>query len=333
MRWLLPLFLVLPVPAPAAETVTVYAYDSFAGKGSLGAWLSAALEKKTGIKTKVVSFGSAGEALNQVAVEGAATKADVVVGIDDSLLARARELDAFDSLAAEAGPIAPELRFDAELKVLPFDYGYLSVVYDRRRVEPPAGLSLRDFARDPRFRKKLAIEDPRTSSLGRSLLLWTRCLAEGAEWAALWTDLAKQTMAVAPGWSAAYGLFLKKQADFVVSYTTSPAYHLIEEKSDAYRAMAFPEGHYRQVEGVALSKRSPRKEAARKWIAFLLGDEAQKQLPRLQWMYPAAKGTPLPPEFDRLVKVSKTLQIDPTLAGKSQREWLREWTRLAAQAE
>lgn len=42
--------------------------------------------------------------------------------------------------------------------------------------------------------------------------------------------LAAKTVTVTKGWSEAYGLFLKGESDLVLSYTTSPAYHIIEEK-------------------------------------------------------------------------------------------------------
>ncbi len=58
-------------------------------------------------------------------------------------------------------------------------------------------------------------------------------------------------MTVTKGWSEAYGLFLKGESDLVLSYTTSPAYHIIEEKKDNYAAANFSEGHYLQVEVAA----------------------------------------------------------------------------------
>jgi thiamine transport system substrate-binding protein len=59
---------------------------------------------------------------------------------------------------------------------------------------------------------------------------------------------------VTKGWSEAYGLFLKGESDLVLSYTTSPAYHMIEEKKDHYAAANFAEGHYLQVEVAASSR-------------------------------------------------------------------------------
>jgi ABC-type thiamine transport system substrate-binding protein len=46
----------------------------------------------------------------------------------------------------------------------------------------------------------------------------------------IWEALADNIVTVTPGWSEAYGLFLEGEADMVLSYTTSPAYHLIAEE-------------------------------------------------------------------------------------------------------
>jgi thiamine transport system substrate-binding protein len=42
--------------------------------------------------------------------------------------------------------------------------------------------------------------------------------------------LKGRVLTVTPGWSEAYGLFTKGEAPMVLSYTTSPAYHVIAEK-------------------------------------------------------------------------------------------------------
>jgi len=310
----------------AANTVTVYASGSFASKGSLGAWIQASLAKK-GLNTQWVSFGSAGEALNQIALEGKKTRADLVVGIDNGLLPRAREIGLFDPIPKEIWSRVPaELQFDSEHRIVPFDYGYVAILYDSRRTQVPEKISLRDFSRDARFAKRLAIQDPRTSSLGLSFLLWTVALFGEGQFGSFWGDLAKQTLSVSPSWSGAYGLFLKGEVDFVVSYTTSPAYHLEKENNPAIRAIAFPEGHYRQIEGVSLVRYSSRRAQARKWVEFLLSDEVQAKLPSLQWMYPAVAAVPLPASFAQLKVPDKVVSVDPAKLRASRKGWLKEWT-------
>ncbi len=320
------------VVSPAGGAVlNVYTYDSFDGKDTLGEWLSARAKAATGCEVKYQVFPTAGEALNQVAVEGKKTRADIVIGVDQTLLRRAREIRVFDRAPEELlKPIGSDLVFDSEKKWVPFDYGYLSICFDDRRKNPPAaGMSLQAFADQTAYRKKLVLEDPRTSSLGQSLLVWTRILFPGDAFPAFWKKLLGQAVTISPGWSAAYGLFLSGEADFVFSYTTSPAYHIEKEKNTHVQAMIFPEGNYRQVEAAGIVSTSKQKECARKWIELLVSAESQAALPTRQWMYPARAGTPLPKSFQGLPPVTKVLD-SPDVARHVGREDLKTWTALAA---
>jgi thiamine transport system substrate-binding protein len=339
LRSLLPAILIAvlgPAGANAApsktapEEVVVYAYDAFTGKGSLAELVEKEFARQFGGKSRVVGFSSVGEALNQVALEGKATKADLIVGIDEGLLGRARSLGAFEKAPADlSAGLEKDLSFDSEGQFVPFDYGYLTFVYDGKRTTPPAGLSLKDFSTRPEYKKSLAVQDPRTSSTGMSFLVWTR-LAFGDGATAFWKALSDQILTIAPGWSGTYGLFLKGEAKFVVSYTTSPAYHIEKEKREDIRALIFPEGNYRQTEGAAVVRHSKRKELARKWIQTLLSTEVQTALPLHQWMYPARSGLKLPASFEKLPKVTKVLTADAAEVQKKKNEWLREWTSSAA---
>ena len=79
------------------------------------------------------------------------------------------------------------------------------------------------------------------------LLLWVKA-AYGDRRRTIWAALADNIVTVTPGWSEAYGLFLEGEADMVLTYTTSPAYHLIAESDDTKAAALFDEGHYMQIE-------------------------------------------------------------------------------------
>jgi thiamine transport system substrate-binding protein len=316
----------LALTARADTALVVYAYDSFLGKGSLGEKVAVQWERSGGGKTEFVSFGSAGEALNQIALEGEHTRADLVVGIDAGLLSRAVATGALAAAPQGVEAAVPsELRFDPGHRVIPFDYGYLSFVYDRRRRSPPEGMSLRDFSRSPLFAHRLAIEDPRTSSLGLAFLLGTQQLFPDA-FDDFWRALSGRILTVSPGWSGAYGLFLKKQADFVLSYTTSPAYHEEKEGTTSFAAMVFPEGNIRQIEGVAVVARSPRAASAWRWVQCLLSEPVQREVPGLQWMYPVRAGTALPPSFRRLPRVPRPIALVPPTE-EAKRAAIARWLR------
>jgi len=323
--------MILTTAIAATPEITVYTYDSFSGKNSLGAFIRETSPGAIGVRTKFVTFGSAGEALNQISVEKEKTRADIVVGIDQNLVSRAKATGAFLNKPVDPGPIwIDDLHLDEEGTFLPFDYGYLAFIYDQTRTKQ-LPTSLEDFSQREVFRKKVVISDPRTSSLGLSFLAWSRSVfTRPAALEKFWRAFARDLVTVAPGWSAAYGLMLKKEADFALSYTTSPAYHIKEEKSDNFRAVIFPQGHFRQVEGLGVLKGSRNLEAAKKWVQYLLSETVQREVAEKQWMYPARKGVTWPESFRQLGPPPAALPPVKAETEDEKRLLLRRWTEWVA---
>ncbi|MFE8730870.1 thiamine ABC transporter substrate-binding protein, partial [Aeromonas hydrophila] len=77
----------------------------------------------------------------------------------------------------------------------------------------------------------------------------------------------------------AYGMFLDGEADMVLSYTTSPAYHLIAENKPQYQVAAFEEGHYRQVEVAAKLKSAKQEKLADQFLQFMVSPAFQNEIP------------------------------------------------------
>lgn len=314
----------------AAPVLDVYTYDSFDGPGTLGELLRKESVKATGCETRYQLFATAGEALNQLALEKKNTKADIVIGVDQVLFERANEVAAFVPLGfAVDAAVDPDLIIDPHRRWLPYDYGYLSIVYDTKRKNPPReGMRLSEFAADPKFRKRLVFEDPRTSSLGQSLLAWTLTLYPVSQFEKFWKNFIKQSVAITPGWTAAYGMFESAEADFVVSYTTSPAYHIERKNQHNIKAMLFPEGHYRQIESVGVIDGAAQKDCAIKWVNHLLSVSVQQRLPLLQWMYPVRRNVTLPASFKTLPKVERSLELP--VGTRVDTKLIETWTNLAA---
>jgi thiamine transport system substrate-binding protein len=173
--------------------------------------------------------------------------------------------------------------------------------------------------------RKIAIEDPRTSTPGLGLLLWIRKIY-GDKAADAWTRLKDRVLTVTPGWSEAYGLLTKGEAPMVLSYTTSPAYHMIEEKTDRYQAASFEEGHYMQIEVAGVTKKGSGNPLAAKFIDFMTGPAFQDAIPETNWMYPAGKtDKPLDPAFGKLVKPAKALIYSSEEVARNRKAWLDEW--------
>ena len=80
----------------------------------------------------------------------------------------------------------------------------------------------------------------------------------------------------APGQrNEAYGLFVEGEADMVLSYTTSPAYHLIAEEDDTKTAARFDEGHYLQVEVAGKLAHTEHPDLADEFLEFMVTDAFQ----------------------------------------------------------
>ena len=114
--------------------------------------MTRAFREKTGVETRYVRFGSTGEALNQIRLEKSKTRADILVGVDGAFLAKAWKAEAFSKLNTDLFKgIASDLHFDSRGYFVPFDYGYLAILFDSRRTKAPEkGMGFKAFASDAR---------------------------------------------------------------------------------------------------------------------------------------------------------------------------------------
>lgn len=302
-------------------TLTVYTYDSFSAEWGPGPKLKQAFEADCGCTLDFVGLDDGVAILNRLKLEGASTKADVALGLTSDLIPEAKATGMFMDSRVDLTDLSVPTGF-ADAVFVPYDYSYLAFVYDSQSVETPPK-SLADLVSgDPE--QKIAIEDPRTSTPGLGFLLWMKAVY-GDEAAAKWEELRPRILTVTPGWSEAYGLFTKGEVPIVLSYTTSPAYHAIEEGTDRYKAAGFAEGQYLQIEVASILKDTPHPELARKFLSFLVGKEAQSILPTTNWALPVRGDVDLPEAFSTLVSVDKPLLIDPETVAKNRRAWTDEW--------
>ena len=118
----------------------------------------------------------------------------------------------------------------------------------------------------------------------------------------------------------------------VLSYTTSPAYHIIAEEDTSKEAAAFDEGHYMQIEVAAKLAGSDQPELADAFLAFMVTDAFQSVIPTTNWMYPAVTPeTGLPEGFADLVEPHKSLLIAPAEAAAVRDAALAEWLSALSQ--
>ncbi len=315
--------LLLSFAAPAATPkLVVYTYDSFTSEWGPGPKVKTAFEARCACSLEFVGLEDGVSMLNRLKLEGKNTRADVLLGIDTSLTAEARASGLFEThgMVLENSSLPGPWQDDL---FLPYDYGYFAFVYNREKLSKPPS-SLRQLVEEDQG-PSILVQDPRTSTPGLGLLLWIKKVY-GDQADQAWARLSKRIVTVSKGWSEAYGLFLKGEADMVLSYTTSPAYHIIAEKDSRFLAARFSEGHYQQIEVAGLVRSSQQKQLGRDFLEFMLSDDFQTIIPTTNWMYPAALASDrLPAEFGQLIDPSPALLFDDQLVASKRKTWVDEW--------
>ncbi len=320
LKKLLPLLALFALPAFAKPQLTVYTYDSFAAEWGPGPAVKKAFEAQCGCELKYVALEDGVSLLNRLRMEGKNSKADVVLGLDNNLLQAATQTGLFAPADIDTAKLAVPGGWQ-NATFIPFDYGWFAFVYDKNKLKNPPK-SLKELVEsDSKWR--VIYQDPRTSTPGLGLMLWMQKVY-GEQAPQAWQKLAKKTVTVTKGWSEAWGLFMKGESDLVLSYTTSPAYTLIEEHKDNLVAAGFSEGHYLQVEVAARLKNSEQPELAQQFLQFMISPDFQNTIATGNWMYPAINTT-LPAGFDTLVKPAATLQFTPEQVAQTRSSWINTW--------
>ncbi len=320
--------------ALGAEEFYVYTYDSFVSWGPAARIEEAFEATHPGVDLVWVAPGGSSETLSRMIaeIEAGGTPADVFLGISDADLVRA---------SAYLQPYAPDLvpnivHIPAELLgiepqglALPFDQGYVAFVYDSEKL--PEKLVPENFADLLRceLKGKIIVQDPRTSSTGRALLLWTIWRFGERGWVDFWRAFLRNVLVVTKGWSEAYDMFLAGEAPIVLSFTTDTAYSWIEHRSLRYRVTLFDGEAYRFVEWMGIVRGSDQRELAHEFMDLVLSKEVQEMIPTTQWMFPVSTAAELPSDFAEHAVVPETpAWLPPVEVGERLEGWISAWQRL-----
>ncbi len=318
------LALALSGAASAQDTpiLNVYTYDSFVSDWGPGPAVEKAFEEICACDLQFTASGDGAALLARVQLEGARSKADVVLGLDTNLTARAAQTGLFAPHNRAMDENSLPIKWDDPL-FLPYDWGYFAFVYDTTKLAR-VPLNFQQLANMPDD-FKIIIQDPRSSTPGLGLLMWVKA-AYGDRAPEIWAGLAPHILTVTKGWSEAYGMFLAGEADMVLSYTTSPAYHLIAEQDDTKAAAIFDEGHYLQIEVAGKLANSDQPELADMFLKFMLSEAFQSIIPTTNWMYPVGilQGG-LPEGFEPPLPPAKALIFSPIEARAIRDKALDEW--------
>lgn len=283
--------------AQQVQTLTVITHDSFDVSKSL----IAAFEKANNVRVRFIKGGDAGEMLNKLILSKAAPIADVVYGLDNTLLPRA---EAAGLLSPYTSPLSAKVPTEYRLGDLltTVDTGYVAFNYDKSYFAK-AGLKLPTTLAElsgPQYAKLTVAESPATSSPGAAFYLAT-VQSLGQDGALSWWRTARQNgMKVTRGWSQAYNqdfsLYGGKYP-IVLSYASSPAAEVFYSEGklkDAPTGNLFlPGSTFLQLEGVGVLKGTKQPALARKFVDFMLSPAVQADFPNRMWVYPSVQGVKL----------------------------------------
>ena len=313
-------FAAFAAKADEKPVLTIYTYDSFTSEWGPGPAIEKAFEANCNCDLQFVGLDSSIGILGRVQIEGANSKADIVLGLDTNLTEIARKTGLFMPHGSVEQANALPVAFSDPV-FMPFDWGEFAFIYDTERMTtaPDSFEALLALPDDV----KIAIQDPRTSTPGLGLMLWMKSVY-GDDAPAAWERLNPKILTVTKGWWDAYSLFLEGEADMVLSYSTSPAYHVVAEGKTNYKAARFNEGHYLQIEVAALLKNAPQPELAKDFMAFIQQDAFQSVIPTTNWMYPVTKAQ-IPDEFGDLIEAPSHHLFSGQDVADNQKAWVNEW--------
>ena len=316
------------------RTVRVVTHDSFAVSEDL----VTAFEESSGISVEFIPAGDAGEMVNRAVLSSGNPEAEVLFGIDTTLLSRAIDAEVFDPYTSSPDALRPELR-DAGLGIVtPVDDGDVCVNVDDGWFAAqglPAPTTLEDLA-DPRYRGLLVVQNPATSSPGLAFLLAT-IARYGDAWPDYWERLRANDVAVVNGWSEAYLSEFTAgggggSRPLVVSYSTSPPAEIVyaeDPKPERPSTSVMLDGCYRQVEFAGVLRGTQDVASARAVVDWLVSPEVQADVPLSMFVFPSREGVALPEVFERFVtRPMEPLELSAEEIAAQRDAWIEQWTQL-----
>jgi thiamine transport system substrate-binding protein len=319
-----------------AQTLRVLTHDSFA----VSEEVIAEFTEQTGITVEFLPAGDAGEVVNRAILTKDNPLADVLYGIDNSLLARAINEDIFLPYQSPAlENVVEQFQFDKSFSVTPIDVGYINFNLDKAYFEEndlalPTDLTA--LATET-YQGLTVVQNPATSSPGLGFMLATivRFGEEGDyTWLDYWRDLRDNEVLVSSGWNDAYYMaFTRYGGDrpIVLSYATSPS-----AEGGATVNLFCEKCVYEQIEAVGILKGTQNEVAAQQFIDFMLSERFQTDIPGNMFVYPVVNDIALPTEFEQYAATPSAEQIArlaPDVIEANLQRWLKEWTAVVEQGQ
>ncbi|WP_049920859.1 thiamine ABC transporter substrate-binding protein [Halopiger djelfimassiliensis] len=193
---------------------------------------------------------------------------------------------------------------DPHDRVLPYDTGYICLVYDESLVDEPDTL---EALTEPAYEDALLTQNARNSDPGQAFLLWTIDAFGEDGYLEFWRDLDDNGIRVLEDWDQAYnGAYMKGERSMIVSYSTDQVFANDDGYDFTRHQIAFPNGQgYANPEGMAIFEDAANVDLAYDFFDFVLSNEAQAEIAQRNVQFPAVEEehVDLDPEFDQYAHV------------------------------
>ncbi len=330
LSYLLLFFLFIPNYTIAKETKTlptlvIYSNASFARDWmQIGHPIKRAFEFQCNCKLEFITL-TGNTMFSRLLLEGNSSRADLVVGLDMNLIDKAEESGLFAPHNISVKGLSIPMEWTNKY-FIPYNYGYIAFIYNSKKLKNPPK-SFQELIDRPDDELKFIMQDPRSSTVGRSLVFWTK-LIYGDQAQEIWRKLKNKIVTVTKSFSESYVLFTEGEADMLISYSSSPAYHMIAEGNYDIKAAEFAEGHYLQIELAGKLKSSKQQELADRFLEFILSRSFQRSIPINAFMFPVIDlGSDLPKEYSHLFTPKRIFIAQPEDIKKNRNLWIQEWLK------
>ncbi|AGB33622.1 ABC transporter substrate-binding protein [Natrinema pellirubrum DSM 15624] len=218
---------------------------------------------------------------------------------------------------------------DPHGRVLAYDTGYISLVYDETVVDEPETLA--DLT-EPAYEDALLAQNAQSSDPGQAFLLWTIDAYGEDGYLDYWDNLAANGVRILKDWSESYsGAYMEEERPMVVSYSTDQVYANEYGYDMRRHQVAFPNDQgYANPEGMGIFEGASELDLAYEFLDFALSSEAQAVIAQRNVQFPAVEEefVDLDDEFDQYAHVppeAVTVGYD-RLRGNLE-GWVDDWAR------
>ena len=322
-----------PTASPSTpQTLSVMTHDSFAVSESV----VSAFETNNHVKVQFIASGDAGTSLNKAILSKDNPIADVLYGVDNTLLSRALDEDIYEPYASRLlADIPSQYQLDSQNRALPVDWGDVCLNYDIKyfsdhNLQPPQNLE--DLLK-PEYKNLLVVENPAISSPGLAFLLTTIGHFGADKYLDYWQGLVTNNVLVVNDWSTAYYTNFSRwggDRPITVSYGSSPPFEVIESTSPdtvPQTAVITSDGScFRQIEFVGILRGTNHRDLAEKWIDFMLSSTFQEDMPLQMYVFPVNSQARLDETFQKFLSIPENPAfVSPDDIAANREAWINAW--------